>query len=302
MLHPLPHKRFVALMEWPPQKDSPYGPLLRNVLNATGGQLARAESSTKDLLIISPGDVTGQAPPKSPSDAVGALGANLVLAASLSRSPKGVALSLKVLDAASQKVLREKELTAPVSDFGRLPDRAAAAGAKLLDVTPAKGQSRDPDDLSALPPAAYLAYTSAEDLIGRPNNTGLDEAVAQYQKALDLAPHFALAYARLSMAYIRKFLKSQDRAVLNLARRNSDLAMRYNPESPQVLLSVALVDVNSGRTQEAVGELERALGPILKSADSAGEGPDAARSRPARRRRESLPQYAGEPAELLAGL
>jgi len=65
ILHPLPGKRFVALMVWPAEPNSTFGPLLKNVLATTGNQLARAEVSAKDLLVISPGDVTGQAPPKA---------------------------------------------------------------------------------------------------------------------------------------------------------------------------------------------------------------------------------------------
>ena len=38
--------------------------------------------------------------------------------------------------------------------------------------------------------------------------------------------------------------------------------MRYNPDSPKAILSRALVDVNSGRTQQAIEELGQALKPI----------------------------------------
>ena len=259
LLHPLPHKRFVALMEWPVEQNSEYGPLLKNVLDTTGGRLTQAEASAKDLLIISPGDVSGQTPPKNPADTVGALGVNLVLAASARRSGNGVTLSLKVIDPFTQRVLRKEELTAAAFELGRLPERTAAAGAKLLDVKPAKEGMRDRDELAGVPPAAYLLFTTAEDLMSQPGGAGLDRASEQYQKALELAPHFALAYAKLSMAYLQKFIKSQDRAVLNLAQRNADLAMKYNPESAQVLLSRALVDVNSGRTQQAIDELGKAL-------------------------------------------
>ncbi len=259
ILHPLPQKRFVALMEWPPPASPQYIPLLKNVLAATGNRLARAEASSKDLLIISPGDVTGQAPPRKPADVMTALGANLVLTASVQPLGNGVALSLRVLDPATQAVLREKKLSASPTELSALPERAARASAKLLDVTiPASGR-QEGDELAGVPPPAYLLFTSAEDLMSQPNDAGLDQAIEKYQKALDLAPHFALAYAKLAMAYVRKFLKSKDAAVLNLAQRNAQLAMQHDPDSAQSLLSQALVDVNSGRAQEAIGELGKAL-------------------------------------------
>jgi serine/threonine protein kinase/Tfp pilus assembly protein PilF len=259
MLHPLPQKRFVALMEWPVDQNPRYRPLLKNVLASTENQLGRAEASVKNLLIISPIDVTGQAPLKGPAEAGSALGANLVLAASARPWRDGVTLSLKVMDAATQKILREKELAATAAELGRLPERAAVTSAKLLDVSAANSPVPDREELAGIPSTPYLVFTAAEDLAGRPNNTGLDQAIEQYQRALELAPHFALAYAKLSVAYERKFVVSQDPAVLHLAQRNADLAMKYNPGSAQALLSQALVDVNSGRTQQAIDELGEAL-------------------------------------------
>ncbi|HWD00526.1 MAG TPA: serine/threonine-protein kinase [Candidatus Sulfopaludibacter sp.] len=259
LVNPLPKKRFVALMEWPPQPNSPYGKLLKNVLSTTGNRLARAESSTKDLLVISPGDVTGQTPPKGPVDAVGALGANLVLAASAAPARGGVTLSLQLLDAATQKVFRHDELTVAASRLGQLPDLAASASARLLEVREVRNSAKEVDEIGSLPAPAYLTFTTAEELMGRPNRAGLDDAIEAYQKTLDLAPQFAQGYAKLAIAYVQKFLKTQDRAFLGLARRNADLALKYKPGSAQVLLAEALVDVNLGLTQQAIDELGRAL-------------------------------------------
>jgi len=260
IVHPLPEKRFVALMEWPAAANSQYGSILKNVMATTGNQLSRAEASSKDLLIISPTDITTQAPPKTPGDAVAALGANLVLAAEAHSWRDGVALSLKVMDAATQRILRETRLTASAVELGGLPERAAIAGAKLLGVSQGRHDPvKDRDELAGVGSAAYVLFTAGEDLLDQPNNTGIDPAIEKYQKALDLAPEFALAYARLSNAYVRKFTLTQDGAVLTLARRNADLAMKYNPDSAQALLSQALVDSNSGRAQQALDELGKAL-------------------------------------------
>lgn len=260
IVHPLPEKRFVALMEWPAAANSQYGSILKNVMATTGNQLSRAEASNKDLLIISSTDVTTQAPPKTPGDAVAALGANLVLAAEAHSWRDGVALSLKVMDAATQRILRETQLTASAVELGGLPERAAIASAKLLGVSQGRHDPvKDRDELAGVGSAAYVLFTAGEDLLDQPNNTGIDPAIEKYQKTLDLAPEFALAYARLSNAYVRKFMLTQDGAVLMLAQRNADLAMKYNPDSVQALLSQALVDSNSGRAQQALDEFGKAL-------------------------------------------
>ena len=253
LLHPLPHKRFVALMAWPAETHAEYRPLLKNVLDSTGSWLTRSEASVKDLLIISPRDVSGQAAVQNPADAVDALGANLVLAASMRPTGSGVTLSLKVMDAATQKVLRHEDLKVAESELSPM------AAARLLDVAAPPGRMRDRDELASVPATAYRLYAAAEDMAGQPNDSGLEDAIEQYQRALDIDPRFALGYARLSMAYTRKFVRSQDSAVLNLAARNADLAVKYNPDSARALLSQALVDVNAGRTQTAIDELSQAL-------------------------------------------
>ena len=259
ILRPLPKQRFVALMAWPVDANGEYRPLLKSVLDATASRLARSEASVRDLLIISAGDVAGQAPPLTPGDAVSALGANLVLAASLRPAGGGVTLSMKVIDAATRKVLREREVTASESELSRLPERGAAAGARLLDVAAVPRRAQDSDEFANLPPAAYQRFAAAEDLASQPNDAGLEQAIEQYQRALEVDPRFALGYARLAMAYTRKFVRSQDAVVLTLAARNADLAMKYNPDSAKAALSRALVDVNSGRTQQAIDEQAQAL-------------------------------------------
>ncbi len=256
LLHPLPEKRFVALMAWPPDSDSTNRPLLKTVLDTIGSRLARAETSTKDLLIISPGDVSSVPAPTAPVDAIGTLGANLVLVASMHTASDAITLNLAVLDPATSKQIRKTELRVPNSALSRMGDRAAVSAANLLDVALT---GRDEDDVATVLPAAYQSFAGAEELFARPNDTGLDQAIERYQKALDLDSSFGLAYARLSMAYSRKFQTSRDRAALSVADRNANLALRYRPASAKAVLSRAIVDMYSGKTQEALDSLDRAM-------------------------------------------
>jgi tetratricopeptide (TPR) repeat protein len=258
VLHPLPSKRFVALMAWPAAPNSSTLPLLKGALDAIESHLARAEASSKDLMIISTADVAGQAALGAPTDAGRVLGANLVLTASLQPEHDGVVLKLAVLDAASANVLRKDETHIANSNLNQIPDRAAASAANLLNVRLAAGPWKDHDELASVPLEAYQAFSAAEDFMAQPNDSGLDQAIEKYQKALDAAPRFALAYAKLSMAYTRKFQKLQDPAALSLAGRNADLALRYNKDSAMAALSRALVDLSSGNTSQALDGLQRA--------------------------------------------
>lgn len=259
LLHPLPDKRFVGLIAWPADPNSPNRPLLKEILDVIGSRRARVEASVKDLLIIAPSDVSGQAPPKGPADAVAALGATLVLAVSLHSGNSGWLLDLKLLDALTGRVLRHTELSSSASELNHLPENASVAAAKLLGVSLGQGRLKDQDELANTAPEAFQLFSSAEELMNQPNDMGLDQAIEKYQKALAVDPRFALGYARLSMAYTRKYQKAQDRASLNLAARNADLALRYNPDSAKAVFSRALVDLNSGNTQQAMDGIGKAL-------------------------------------------
>ena len=259
-LHPLPAQRFVALMAWPAESDPDRRALLKSTLDGVAARLHRAEArGSRDLMIISPGDVAGQAPPKAPAEAASALGANLVLAATLGSSAGRLTLSLKVLDLGRNTALRERTVTLAVQAAGRLPEKAAAAAAEVLDIDLPAGRLTDNEELARVSPAAFQAFSSAEELVAQANDSGLDQAIEKYQKALDLDPRFALGYARISMAYTRRFTRTQDPAALVLAAKNADQALRYNPDSAKAVLSRAIAYLYSGSTVQALDGIAGAL-------------------------------------------
>jgi len=251
LFHPLPAKRFVAVMAWPADAGSPTHSLLQGVLDGITSRLARAEAEDKNLLVLSAGDA-GQAVPKSLPDAVTALGANLVLGAALRREPTGYVLAVRVYDAARGAVLRQRELQVPAAQLSRLSERAAAAAAALLAVPLNQSPWRDQDELARLSPAAFQLFQEGVDLNNQPNDAGLDQAIEKYQKTLEAEPHFALGYANLAIAYCRRFNPTQDRSLLNLAQKNAELAVQYNADSAQGAFAVALTQMFLGDTEKAM--------------------------------------------------
>jgi serine/threonine protein kinase/tetratricopeptide (TPR) repeat protein len=255
--HPLPNKRFVALMAWPPS-DS--GAIVSTVLDSIGDRLARAEAYIKDLLVISFNDVRGLASSSPrPAESVSALGANLVLTAWLHVTASEMVLILRVLDAVTERVIRSTSVSCAQSQVGSLADRASAAAVRLLGIRQQSTVS-EPDELRRLPPEVFRVFSEAESLAGEPNDVGLDQAIEKYKKALAVSPHFSLGYARLAMAYIRQHLIHSREGTLSLADSNADLAVHYNPESGTALLSKALALLYSGNTDEAVKYFRRSLG------------------------------------------
>jgi serine/threonine protein kinase/Tfp pilus assembly protein PilF len=257
VFEPLPDKRYVALLAWPSGDSSA---VVSTVLDSIGQRLARAEASVKNLLIIKINDVPNRgATPATPAALVSALGANLVLAASLHSTPSRVWLNLQVLEAATQRILRTARVFSPPAALSGVADKAAEAAARILGLPSREIAVRDTEELQRVSPEVFRTFSEAEQLANQSNSTGLEAAVAKYQQTLDMDPRFALGYARLSMAYTRQFLVNHEPARLKLAQSNTSLALRYNPSSAMGMLSQAMVFLYSGKLTEALDYFSRSL-------------------------------------------
>lgn len=262
ILYPLPSNRQVALMPWPVSDQAETRGLLKNLLAMIESLLAQVEAEAKprNFMVISSANARlGSRAAERPADAPQKLGANLVLAASLHNPPSRYELTLKLLDAATAKVLRSGTVRATESALGSLLDGACALAGKLLEVQVVHAASSDEDELAHLPAGARRTFAKAEDSVERPNDVGLDEALGLYQKALDESPAFSLGYARLAQVYARRFRLSMNAADLTLARRNADLARKYSPASSEAQFSVALVLIQEGKPAEALDLLNALL-------------------------------------------
>jgi serine/threonine protein kinase/tetratricopeptide (TPR) repeat protein len=256
-LEPLPEKRFVALMVWP---ESQMPGVLTAVLSSIGSRLARSENRVENLLVLTADDRPDPGTElKNPADAVSALGANLVLAASLAAKPDALVLRLQVMEAATQRVLRQKQVTRLPNEFSSLAEGACVAAAHLLGLPEQDASLKDADELRAVSPEVYQIYGEAERLRDEPNDAGLPAAIAAYQKALDADPKFALGYARLAMAYKEQFLFNDDEGSLALAKANATKALDINPFSAKAWLAEGMVQLFSARGDDALKSFARSL-------------------------------------------
>jgi eukaryotic-like serine/threonine-protein kinase len=258
LLHPLPVKRFVALLNWPPTSDLQTKSMLAGVIDAIGNELARAEAFDRNLFVISRDVGPGTKTTTQLNDLRDRLGANLVLAASGVPHPKQFQLSLRVLDPSSTRSLREKQISLPLSEQLSFPAKAVRAAAQLLDISHYQTDHRRtmPDTQS---PEAYAAFQAAETLMKQPNDTGLEAAIETYTQAVNLDPRYATAYAKLAMAYFRLYVLHSDTAALSLARSNCNKALTLNPGLVEARLALSSVMEYTGDKDGAAHEIEKAL-------------------------------------------
>ncbi len=118
-------------------------------------------------------------------------------------------------------------------------------------------------------PAAYQAYLAAVPYLQRYEKTeNLDKAIPKLKQATQADPGFALAFAALGEAYLRKFDLTQDRSLLVQAEFNASHALELNP-------SLARVHVVMGRVHRAFGRRELAQQEFLTASNLEPNDADA---------------------------
>ena len=257
LVHPLPAKRFVALLNWP-ASDARVKPILEGLIDAIGSELARAEAYDRNLLVISPAVSTNLTTTKQLDDIRETLGANLVLAASGVAREKDLHLSLSVLDPSSGRTLREKNILWPLSEPITLPEKAVRAAAQLLDL------GRYERNKNAATPVtqssqAYAAFQAAEADMKEENDTGLSSAIGKYKEAIELDPRYATAYAQLAWAYLHLYTLRGDPAALSLGRSNCETALSLNPNLIVGRLAMSFVLQQIGDYDGSAREIAHAL-------------------------------------------
>ena len=108
-------------------------------------------------------------------------------------------------------------------------------------------------------PEAYAAFQKAEGARAQDNDAGLEPAIESYKQAIDLDPQYALAKAKLALAYFRLYVIHLDPAALVLARSNCQAALSINPNLVEGHLALASVLSWTGDKPGSLREISKSL-------------------------------------------
>jgi TolB-like protein/DNA-binding winged helix-turn-helix (wHTH) protein/Tfp pilus assembly protein PilF len=120
---------------------------------------------------------------------------------------------------------------------------------------------RSADSRAADNGAAYNEFLRGRYLLEQRTESALNEAVAHFQRAIDLAPDNALAYSGLADAYALRtqYVADDDPTALSAARTAALHALTLSPDLAEAHASLGLIDLQAGRLQEALPHLRRAI-------------------------------------------
>ena len=258
LLHPLPRRRFVALLDWPPPAEASVRPMMLGLIDSMAGELARAEAFDHDFYVTAQ-TVTSEMTTRSQlNQARESLGANLVLAASGRMEAELVHVLLQVVDTVTGRTLRSREVRSSTEEQASLQERTVRAAAEMLDLKryePDEGRMRSGTEHAA----ALAAFQAAEALMKQDNDAGLDAAIVKYREATDADPKYAMAFAKLAIAYGRVYGLRLDSGALHLAKANCEHALELDPRLVSAHIAKTDLLEKTGEEEQALDEIGQAL-------------------------------------------
>src|SRR5208283_1623359 len=167
-------------------------------------------------------------------------------------------LLMSILDASTNQVLRSRRVSSALNQLATLNAKAVRAAARLLNVPL---DSKDDQQLRSYTdsPAAYRAFQTAEEMFKEPNEAGLALSIQKYEEAVAIDSRYALAHARLAFAYSRLYDLRRDPAVLELARANSEKALKLDNTLIDAHVARSAVFSSKGDPKAALAEISQAL-------------------------------------------
>lgn len=191
----------------------------------------------------------------------GELGAGALVLGRVERKGSGLVTTLRVYRAGAG-FGDEVSFTRAGEDLAGM--RRALAGAARAELTAAgmrvREESRQAVSTEKLLPQSMVRFeefAQARWYLERPDvATNVDYAMSILNRIVKEEPSFAMAHAALGEAAWQKWLATRTRSWADEAQRHALEALRLSPQQPEIRYSLALIYQGTGRSKEALAELE----------------------------------------------
>src|SRR5260370_20811791 len=204
----------------------------------------------------------------SAKDANRALGVNLVITGSVQRDSSSVLLTANLVDAATLRQLRSREIRRPIDAVANLQESVVqeVAGMLQLELGARERQILAAGETNTS--SAYDLYLQARGHLQRRDKGDVDRAVELFQQAVGRDPKYALAYAGLGEAFWWKYRDSSNTPWAEPAQKNCKLALRLNDQLAPAYMTLSIINAATGPDADAIKAFKRALelDPINASA------------------------------------
>jgi len=231
-------------------------------------RLAQLEPYHAGLSVVPASDVH-QAGVTTADAARRTFGATLVVAAQLRRLGDRLRLDARIVDETGSRVLRRLPPEDHPLEALSLQEGFVLAVANLLELPVAAGEKRVLQQGNTAVGGAYALYIQARGHLQRFERAeNLESAISLLQKTLERDPSYALAYAALGEAYWRLYELQKRPEFVALAQDNCRRALGLNELLAPVHVTLGMIHRGTGKENEALADLQRALDRDPRSAEA----------------------------------
>jgi adenylate cyclase len=182
-------------------------------------------------------------------------------------------INVRLVDTDEERNRWAERYDRDLTDIFRIQDEITAHVVSALQVELAPGEQQRLLRRYATSVEAYDAFLRGLDLLGRRASADNPEARAYFERAIELEPGFARAYAGLAMTHALQALYSHGPEVAGSLRRAESLARRgleIDGSVPQLRYALGLVEMYRGNLAAAISEVSLAIGLRPSYADAYG--------------------------------
>ncbi|HSM86479.1 MAG TPA: tetratricopeptide repeat protein, partial [Candidatus Limnocylindrales bacterium] len=188
------------------------------------------------------------------------LGASLALEGSMQQSGNTIRVVYSLVDTRSLRQMHSGVITADSSNPFAVQDRVIEEVLSDLDIDLANADRGRMISHGTTQPQAYSSYLRGQGYLqeyDRPEN--LDKAVASFQEGLAADPRFALAYAGLGRAYLKKYDATHSPEFVTRAADACSRAVALDRGKADGQICLGVLFNTTGKYAEAARHLELAV-------------------------------------------
>jgi len=239
--------------------DAPTNALGRGLTETVTARLVQAADGGK-LQLISTRDLIEHGV-KTSEQAQREFGTDLVLEGSLQQDGARIRINWSLVNPRTHTQIAANTLTGDTNNIFGLQDTIFDDVLAKLPQAANSGQRQELEERPDTKPAAYDFYLRGrgylEDYKSQDN---IDNAIAEFQRAIAVDQNYAPAYAAMGLAYNTGFVwKNRDKDWVDKAKTACDRALALTPQLAEGHTCLGNVFLSTGRYENAVQEFQRSL-------------------------------------------
>lgn len=256
----LPKERQLAVLPFTNVGNDPASQAFCDgLVEILSSKLSQLEQFQKTLRVVPATDVLREGI-VSVKEARQTFGVTLAITGSVQRADNRVRMTINLVDPQTLRQLKSKTIDTEVHDISALQDGVVLEAADLLDVRLTSEAKQVLAGGGTTVPDAYDLYAQGRGYLQRydvPQN--VDNAISLFMQALEQDHRYALAEAGLGEAYWQKYEHTKDSQWAEQAKKTSAAAIGLNNKLAQVYVTLGMIQTGTGDTDQAIGNLQRAV-------------------------------------------